>query len=155
MVSSISFWKISDVIRGAFFRAANTKISSKFLFLTFDDIDTVMLVDKYLNDNEIANLQIDQRLVNLDTNFLNSLSDTYHQCGGMRMSTDSEKGVVDPDRKVWGTSNVWALVAMVFPPLSYANCTLTGLALAVSLVCQMTKCNAIYLLKILLFQFPC
>jgi choline dehydrogenase-like flavoprotein len=89
--------------------------------------------DNYLQKKGLARLRIDPRLLNLDPEFFEALSDTYHQCGGMRMSTAAEEGVVDPNCRVWGTSNLWVVGAAVFPSSSHANCTLTALALAARL----------------------
>ena len=71
-----------------------------------------------------ANTQGDDQML------MDSLSDTYHQCGGMRMSQTQDTGVVDSDAKIWGTQNVYVAGASVFPTSSYANCTLTALALS-------------------------
>ncbi|MBV8497441.1 MAG: GMC family oxidoreductase, partial [Gammaproteobacteria bacterium] len=69
--------------------------------------------------------------------FLDGLTDTYHQCGGLRMSDSAATGVVDPDCRVWGTSNVWVAGAAVFPSSGFANCTLTALALASRLAARL------------------
>lgn len=95
--------------------------------------------DNYLQQKGLARLRIDPRLLTLDPEFLEALSDTYHQCGGMRMSTTADKGVVDPNCGVWGTSNVWVVGAAVFPSSSHANCTLTALALAARLGDRLVK----------------
>jgi hypothetical protein len=90
--------------------------------------------DAYLRTHGIAQLAIDPALERRDAAFIDRLSDTYHQCGGMRMSASAATGVVDGDCRVWGTSNVWIAGAAVFPSSSHANCTLTALALATRLV---------------------
>lgn len=80
--------------------------------------------------------------INYKTNFLemnnkeltDSLYDTYHQCGGLIMSTTIDSGVVDKDCKVWDTENVWIAGSAVFPSSSHANSTLTALALAERMV---------------------
>jgi choline dehydrogenase-like flavoprotein len=53
--------------------------------------------------------------------------------GGARMALLPEDGVVDPQLKVFGTENLYALGAATFPSGSFANPTLTALALAVRL----------------------
>jgi hypothetical protein len=89
--------------------------------------------DAYLRSNGIARLHIDEMLLKNDCTFLSKLSDTYHQCGGLRMANNEAAGFVDPDCRVWGTANVFVAGSSVFPTSSYANCTLTALALAVRL----------------------
>jgi choline dehydrogenase-like flavoprotein len=93
--------------------------------------------DAYLRSHGIAELTIDPSLKRRDAGFVDSLSDTYHQCGGMRMSTSAAAGVVDGDCRVWGTNNIWVAGAAVFPSSSHANCTLTALALATRLLSQL------------------
>jgi hypothetical protein len=85
----------------------------------------------YLENKCIGRLQMDPRLFRDD--FIDALSDTLHQCGGLRMSSTRAGGVVDPDCRVWDTANVYVAGASVFPTSSHANCTLTALALATRL----------------------
>lgn len=89
--------------------------------------------DAYLRRRGLAQLRIDEVLERDDSAFLSRLSDTYHQCGGLRMTNSAVTGVVDPDCRVWGTKNVFVCGASVFPTSSHANCTLTALALAMRL----------------------
>jgi hypothetical protein len=93
--------------------------------------------DAYLRANDLAALTIDPALERRDTTFMDTLSDTYHQCGGMRMSSSAGGGVVDADCRVWGTRNVWVAGSSVFPSSSHANCTLTALALAARLAAHL------------------
>jgi choline dehydrogenase-like flavoprotein len=94
-------------------------------------------VDAYLQKWDIARLQIDEDLSRNDSVFLAKLSDTYHQCGGLRMANYLADGVVDANCCVWGTRNVYVAGASVFPTSSHANSTLTALALAARLVAQL------------------
>ena len=89
--------------------------------------------DAYLQQQGIARLRIDQTLLRGDPAFLSKLGDTYHQCGGMRMTESPGAGVVDSDCRIWDTTNVYVAGASVFPTSSHANCTLTALALAARL----------------------
>jgi hypothetical protein len=91
----------------------------------------------YLSSRGIAELRIEQSLSSGDPAFVERLGDTYHPCGGMRMSKSPTTGVVDRQCKVWGTSNVWVAGASVMPSSSYANCTLTALALTSRLAGQL------------------
>jgi choline dehydrogenase-like flavoprotein len=92
----------------------------------------------YLQCKGIAQLRFDEKLFS-DNCALSTLSDTYHPCGGMRMTSDAATGVVDPDGRVWGTANVFVSGASVFPASSHANCTLTALALAARLTSTVTR----------------
>lgn len=65
-----------------------------------------------------------------DQALLDGLSDTYHQCGGLRMSDSPEHGVTNADGRIWSTENVHVLGAALLPSSSFANCTLTALAMA-------------------------
>jgi choline dehydrogenase-like flavoprotein len=94
--------------------------------------------DAYLQSKGIARLRVDENLLCDDSAFLSTLSDTYHPCGGMRMTSNAATGVVDPDGRVWGTANVFVSGASVFPTSSHANCTLTALALAARLTSVIT-----------------
>lgn len=56
-----------------------------------------------------------------------------HHMGTTRMHVDPRQGVVDPDCRVHGISNLYIASSSVFPTGSYANPTLTILALAIRL----------------------
>ena len=86
--------------------------------------------DLYLQDKGIGKLNIHPDLLDLNPSFLHFLEDTSHQSGGMVMSDNACAGVVNRDCKVWGTDNVWVAGSSVFPSSSYANITLTALALS-------------------------
>jgi choline dehydrogenase-like flavoprotein len=92
--------------------------------------------DRYLRARGLARLSIEGGLRSQDPAFLERLTDTYHQCGGLRMAASPQSGVVDPQCRVWDTSNVWIAGAAVFPSSSFANCTLTALALTARLADQ-------------------
>ena len=85
--------------------------------------------NSYLRQMDIGSIEIDERLQNEDGSMLAQLNDTYHQSGGMCMSTSPSSGVVDSNCRVWDASNVYVAGASVLPTSSYANCTLTALAL--------------------------
>jgi choline dehydrogenase-like flavoprotein len=107
------------------------------------EIDTIhdycLLVDEYLGEQQIGRLQIVPPILARDALALGRLEDTYHQCGGMCMSTSPASGVVDPDCKVWNTENVYVAGASVFPTSSHANCTLTALTLACRLAAEISE----------------
>ena len=88
-------------------------------------------VDSFLRINGIGEVIFnDGYLEKSNTALINDFHDTNHQCGGLIISENQENGVVDKNCKVWGASNVWVAGSSVFPSSSYANSTLTALALA-------------------------
>lgn len=86
-------------------------------------------VDAYLERTGLGRLAIDPRVLAGDRSFIDGMTDTSHQCGGLPMGSCPATGIVDPDLKVFGTQNVYVASAAVFPSSSQANCTLTALAL--------------------------
>jgi choline dehydrogenase-like flavoprotein len=56
-----------------------------------------------------------------------------HFIGTTRMATDPTRGVVDPNCKVHGVENLYVSSSSVFPTSSYANPTLTIVAMALRL----------------------
>ncbi len=62
-----------------------------------------------------------------------TLSGGSHHMGVTRMHADPGRGVVDPDCRVHGLSNLYVAGSSVFPTAGYANPTLTIIALALRL----------------------
>jgi choline dehydrogenase-like flavoprotein len=62
-----------------------------------------------------------------------TLSGGSHHMGVTRMHADPDRGVVDPDCRVHGLSNLYVAGSSVFPTAGYANPTLTVIALALRL----------------------
>ena len=92
-------------------------------------------VNLFLKNNGIGEINYKTNFLQMSNNELTEcLYDTYHQCGGMVMSTLVDTGVVDKNCKVWETENVWIAGSAVFPSSSHANSTLTALALAERMV---------------------
>jgi len=81
----------------------------------------------------LGDVRIDPRVLSGDRAFLDSCHDAYHQMGGARLADCARNGVVDHDLKVFGTHNLFVAGAAVFPSGSFANPTLTALALALRL----------------------
>jgi choline dehydrogenase-like flavoprotein len=86
-----------------------------------------------LKSRGLAELTIDPRLAGRDPAFLDQAVDAYHHMGGARMADRPTDGVVDRDLKVHGTGNLYVAGAAVFPSASFANPTLTAIALALRL----------------------
>lgn len=81
----------------------------------------------------LGEVRIDPRASAGDPAFLDACHDAYHQMGGARLGASAEEGVVDHDLKVFGTDNLFVAGAAVFPSGSFANPTLTALALTLRL----------------------
>jgi choline dehydrogenase-like flavoprotein len=62
-----------------------------------------------------------------------SFSDASHHLGTTRMSDDPRQGVVDPNCRVHGISNLFIAGSSVFPTSGHANPTLTIVALSIRL----------------------
>jgi choline dehydrogenase-like flavoprotein len=101
--------------------------------------DFAMESDLYLRRHGLARLSIEPALQRREETFIESLGDTYHQCGGMRMSATASTGVVNSEGRVWGTANVWVTGTAILPSSSHANCTLTGLAMTARLSDHLTN----------------
>lgn len=65
--------------------------------------------------------------------------DGYHQAGLARMSAFPKDGVVDPNCRVHGTSNLFVASAAVFPVSGQANPTLSVVALALRLAHELVS----------------
>ena len=87
------------------------------------------IADQYFQRKNIGKINFNLDFFN-EKNIVNKFRDTNHQCGGLRMSSIEENGVVDKNLKVWGSRNVWVAGSAVFPSSSHANSTLTALALS-------------------------
>ena len=85
--------------------------------------------DQYFQRKNIGKINFNLDFFN-EKSIVNKFRDTNHQCGGLRMSSIEENGVVDKNVKVWGSRNVWVAGSAVFPSSSHANSTLTALALS-------------------------
>ena len=65
--------------------------------------------------------------------WLQDITDVYHQTGGTSMSENPDDGVVDPHLRVHGVTNLFLASCSVFPSAGSANPTLTLLALTIRL----------------------
>jgi choline dehydrogenase-like flavoprotein len=78
----------------------------------------------------LGRIELDPRVEARDRALFSDLHDAFHHMGGARMATDAAEGVVDRDLRVFGCRNLSVLGAAVFPSGSFANPTLTAMALA-------------------------
>lgn len=94
---------------------------------------------RYLEEAGLARLTPEPWLSDGPDPDLPAMGDTYHQCGGARMSATPEDGVTDPELKVWGTDNLYVAGAATLPTSSYANCTYTAMALGLRVADRITR----------------
>lgn len=101
------------------------------------------VVKNFLASNNLGDLQFEkwfeQECLDNQGNWLKYISDVYHQAGGAIMSDSDANGVVDKNLKVHNTDNVFICGAAVMPTSSYANTTLTALALTMRLADYVTQ----------------
>ena len=88
----------------------------------------VKQAQSYFSDAGIGELETDPALLKDDNKLLEYLTQTNHQCGGLRMSNTPDNGVTRADGLIWSTDNLRVIGASVLPSSSYANCMLTALA---------------------------
>ena len=69
------------------------------------------------------------------------VKDVFHQAGGLVMGNNPEQSVVDADCRVHGVNNLSIASAAVFPTSSFANITLTIMALAIR-ICDRLKAQS-------------
>src|SRR3569623_629280 len=81
----------------------------------------------------LGTITLDPRIAARDPALFADLHDAFHHMGGARMAENAGKGVVDRDLRVFGCGNLSVLGAATFPSGSFANPTLTAIALALRL----------------------
>ncbi len=104
--------------------------------------DYCLKVREHLDEHGWGHLQFekwfDGECVHMDGSWKKQIFDSYHQAGGTIMSETFESGVVDRNLKIHETDNVYVCGASVMPTSSYANTTLTALALSLRLADQLS-----------------
>ena len=95
-------------------------------------------VSLYLARNNLAEVTLDPSLTARSREFLSRIDDANHHMGMARMAGGADKGVVDRDLKVFGSSNLYVAGAATFPTSGFANPTLTAIALGLRLAKTLT-----------------
>jgi len=62
-----------------------------------------------------------------------------HQMGSNRMSVSEDRGVVDPQGRVWGTKGLWVADASVMPTACGVNSMVTTMAIALQIAKNVVK----------------
>ncbi len=86
-----------------------------------------------LGKTGIGILDLDPRILADDPAFLDGFHNSGHYMGGARMAEDALDGVVDRECRVFGSGNLYVAGAAVFPTGSFANSTLSAIALGLRL----------------------
>jgi choline dehydrogenase-like flavoprotein len=81
----------------------------------------------------IAEVRIDPDVAARSSDVLSRLHDQSHHIGTARMAAEPDRGVVDPDLRIFGTENAYVCGSAVFPTSGFSNPTHTILALAMRL----------------------
>lgn len=87
----------------------------------------------------LGTIRLDPRVAARDPSLFSELHDAFHHMGGARMADSADEGVVDRDLRVFGCANLAVLGAATFPSGSFANPTLTAIALALRLAGRLNK----------------
>lgn len=99
---------------------------------TEQDVDGVLAAHRILGErlerHGIGRLEVDEDAIRHGYNAVGG-----HHMGTARMADSPDRGVVDPNCRVWGMDNLFVAGAAVLPTCSYANPTLTLVALAARL----------------------
>ncbi|NIH66344.1 GMC oxidoreductase [Modestobacter marinus] len=106
------------------------------------DVESVLrahqLLDAELASTGVGHLIYDHPEERRSEAIRQQAMDGYHQIGTTRMSADPSAGVVDPDCRVHGFSNLFVASSSVFPTAGEANPTFMTVALAVRLAHHLT-----------------
>lgn len=110
--------------------------------LTDKDINSVISLhkelDKVLRESKCGHLEYWFEEKDLYNEIKSMSRDGIHQSGTTRIADNPEKGVVDRDLRVFGTTNVYVCSSSVFPTSSQANPTYFLGAFAVRLAHHLT-----------------
>ena len=91
------------------------------------------------DERGIGSVRLDPRIAAEDPAFLDECHDASHQMGGARMADSPENGVVDRDCRVFGSPNLYIAGAATFPSGSFANPTLSAIALGLRIAEKVTE----------------
>lgn len=111
--------------------------------LTDDDVNSIIklheVLDEWLRKCGCGELEYWYEKEKLPEAIRQMSKDGIHQSGTTRLADSPEKGVVDRDLKVWGTSNVYVCSSSVFPTSGQANPTFMLGAFAARLAKHLTE----------------
>ena len=96
-------------------------------------------IDAYLRYNRIGRVMIAHDLHKPGDEWKRRVADNQHHVGTARMAATERDGVVDPNGKVFGLTNLYLSGGAVMPTGSHANPTLTMTALGFRLAAHLAK----------------
>ena len=109
------------------------------------DVDSVLrcfqIVKRDLTRCGVASFRLDE--ADFPARVVAQLGVGSHHIGTTRMADDPAHGVVDADCRVHGVDNLFIASSSVFPTASFANPTLTIVAVAVRVADQLRRLNGI------------
>ncbi len=88
---------------------------------------------KAFESKGLAEIEIDKRLLDCNTEFTSEIKEGHHHIGGARMSLSPKDGVVDINLKIHDMTNTYICSSAVFPCTGFVNPTHTTIALALRL----------------------
>lgn len=88
---------------------------------------------------DVAEVQLDEALLEGGAEFLRRCDDSNHHMGGMRMAVSAGDGVVTPELLLHGTRNAYVCSGAVFPTSGFSNPTHTVIALALRLADRLAQ----------------
>ncbi|MFW6324033.1 MAG: GMC oxidoreductase [Desulfovibrionales bacterium] len=107
--------------------------------LTQQDIRSIHRSQEIL-DQELTRAGLGKLIIEMDPCIIpDSIHGGWHHMGTTRMHINPKMGVVDPECRIHGFSNIYIAGASVFPTGGYANPVLTTLALVLRLADRIKK----------------
>lgn len=91
------------------------------------------IASRTLQSCDLGNVSVYPEIIGDDAKAVSDFREAYHHIGGTRMATIETQGVVDPNLRLFGTSNAFVCGSSVFPCAGFANPTHTIVALAIRL----------------------
>ena len=104
---------------------------SKFLLNWQKNISDMNFINEF--KNSLKQFFLKNKICEL-FDIKDNIIDTNHPSGGMIISSNKKKGVVDKNLKVWDTQNIYVTGLCVLPKSSYANSTFTAMALTLKMI---------------------
>ena len=89
----------------------------------------VAIIQKSFEENRLGKI-VPFPSLSSDEAVNSSFTDIFHHLGGTRMAETPDAGVVDPNLRIFGTTNAYVCSTSVFPSAGFANPTHTLIALA-------------------------
>jgi len=96
-------------------------------------------IDAYLRTNRLGRVVTNDVVTRPGDDWRAGVTDNQHHVGTARMAESDQSGVVDPNGKVFGLTNLYVSGGAVMPTGSHANPTLTMTALGFRLAAHLAR----------------